>query len=134
MRGSRALISRHVRSLGLSVVECYNKNVDIVNNEESIKVFVASMDVDSLYPSMKTDPTADVIRSAIVESDIDLIDLNLKELTIFLRKNMTSQEISESSFCEYIPTKIKKPKEHKKSEHKYELWNFPKITLKLILF
>ena len=37
---------------------------------------------------------------------------------------MTSQEISESSFCEYIPTKVKKPKEHKKSENKYELWNF----------
>ena len=75
----------------LSVVEGYNKNVEIVNNEENIKVFVASMDVDSLYPSMKTDPTADVIRSTIVESDIDLIDLNLKELMIFLRKNMTSE-------------------------------------------
>ena len=111
----------------LSVVEKYNKNVESVDIEDKRDIFIASMDVDSLYPSMKSEPTAEAIREIVRESDIEIADLNIKELLIFLRKNMTNEEISQCKLGDYIPTKDKKAKDQKKSIHKYDLWNFPEV-------
>ena len=44
------------------------------------------MDVDSLYPSMKTVPTAAVIKETVIESDIEVSGLNIKEMLIFIGK------------------------------------------------
>ena len=40
---------------------------------------------------------------------------------------MTNEEIYKCNICDYIPTKLKKAKDHKQSTHKYELWNFPDV-------
>ena len=53
--------------------------------------FVASMDVESLYPSLKVGPTADAIKGTILKSNIDVIGVNYKELGIFLRKKHDNQ-------------------------------------------
>ena len=49
-----------------SLLEEYNKNVKDVNMRQSTKkTFVASMDVTSLYPSLKTEATAKEIKDTI---------------------------------------------------------------------
>ena len=81
------------------------------------------MDVESLYPSLKVEPTADAIRETILNSDIDVIGVNSKELGIFLRKNMSTESIEKSSFKQFIPLKKRKVKKNK-TTNEYDLWSF----------
>ena len=84
------------------------------------------MDVTSLFPSLKTESTAKEIKETVMESDIMLRKVNWRSLAIFLRKNMTTSGISACNFCDFIPTKMKRPKDHKGKVHDSELWNFNK--------
>ena len=50
--------------------------------------------------------------------------LDVKELTLFLRKNMSTQGIRNSTFEKCIPIKLKKPKRKVKGESQEDLWKF----------
>ena len=73
-----------------------------------------------VFIHLLNEDTAKVIRETVMESELEVTDINVKELLIFLRKNMSSSEIENSNFKEYIPTRRKKVKGMKSSE-KYDL-------------
>ena len=81
------------------------------------------MDVESLYPSLHVEPTSQAIKDMILESDIDVIGVNWKELGIFLRKNMSTVDIETSMFEQFIPSKRKKVRKVK-GQCEYDLWIF----------
>ena len=59
-----------------------------------------------------------------MQSDIMVKDVNWRALAIFLRKNMTTSDISECNFCDFIPTKIKRTKDQKGKVHENKWWKF----------
>ena len=44
------------------------------------------MDIESLYPSLRTEDCVELVRYTIVNSDIDVSIVNLKEMMVFMRK------------------------------------------------
>ena len=108
----------------LSYFESYNKQIsNDLECDNCDQRFIASMDVESLYPSLKVQPTADAIRETILKSNINVIGVNFKELGIFLRKNMSQHDIDKSAFKQFIPFKNKKVKKNKNT-NVYDLWSF----------
>ena len=69
----------------------YNESVRDNNCTETVK-FVASMDIESLYPSLDSNKCAETIKTVVMESDIEIEGLNLFELGIFFRKNMKTSK------------------------------------------
>ena len=110
----------------LSLIETYNQNIDNECTDCDTK-FMASMDVECLYPSLKSDDTADIIRETVINSDIEVEGLDVRELVVFLRKNLTNKDIDHSVFKDFIPSKRKKTKGCK-SNGKYDLWDFSNIA------
>ena len=105
----------------LYFLEQYNGSVTDNNysQNESTK-FVASMDIESLYPSLDSEKCADTIKNVAMESAIEVEGLNVCELGIFLRKNLKSSEIEDMDYKDFIPSKSKKSKD----ENKTSEWNF----------
>ena len=96
-------------------------------DNENINKFVASLDIKSLFPSLKSEQCGNVVCDMIRNSSIKLEGLNPKELGVFLRKHMSSEDISNKNLRHLVPDKIKKPKHYvkKKDTDEYELWYFP---------
>ena len=105
-----ALFEGYNQNLGDDCTECDNK-------------FMASMDVESLYPSLKSEDTGNIIRETMINSDIEVENVDVRELVIFLRKNLSNSEIDQCAFKEYIPSRRKKIKGCRKSGQ-YDLWTF----------
>ena len=61
----------------------YNKSSKCDNGG---KKFIGSLDVESLYPSLKVSDCVDIVRETIVNSDINIETVDITELSIFLRK------------------------------------------------
>ena len=68
----------------------YNNNVDKSSSDEG-EMFIASMDVESLYPSLRTEGCVKIVRTAIRNSDLCVGCDNTREMGIFLRKHMDSK-------------------------------------------
>ena len=63
----------------------YNRNVEVRNtNTKEARTFIASMDVEKLYPSMKTESCCNVVKEVIKESKLSIKDLDVKELSTSL--------------------------------------------------
>ena len=110
----------------------FNNNHD--NQVESDRKFVASLDVKSLFPSLRTEQCVSAFRQVISNSKIRLEGLNHKEMGIMLRKNYTSQELKDKNLDHLVPIKLKKPKNSEKvksgdKNNCYDLWSFPKESL-----
>ena len=70
-----------------ALLSSFNENVETVKKDhDGANYFVASMDVSSLFPSLKTESTAKEIKETVLESEITVNDVNWRELGIFLRK------------------------------------------------
>ena len=103
----------------------YNKNViKKVDDEEK---FIASMDVESLYPSLKTEDCVELVRDVISNSELCVGCENTREMGIFLRKHMNDKQINECDFREYIPMRKKKLKKTDTSDH-VDPWLFEKVS------
>ena len=108
----------------LSHFESYNNSIKHdFECSKCDKIFIASMDVESLYPSLKAESTSNAIKQTILKSNISVEGVNYKELGILLRKNMSTNDIENSEFSEFIPLKRKKTKKTK-ATHEYDLWSF----------
>ena len=81
------------------------------------------MDLEALYPSLKSQETADLLKDVIIQSNISVTDVNYRELGIFLRKNMSNKDIECSMFKEFIPMRKKKTRKTKEN-HEFDLWTF----------
>ena len=93
------------------------------NSKDDENKFIASMDVESLYPSMRTEDTAKVIEETVNDCETQFEIVSVRELLIFLRKNMSNEDIEENNLSEFMPVKLKKTK-GKKYPNKYDLWSF----------
>ena len=85
--------------------EKYNNRQDIEGER-----CIASMDIESLYPSLKTKDTIMEIKMEISNSDNKIEGLDVKEIGIFLRKNMTTKEIEDKNLAQFVPNKLKNNK------------------------
>ena len=86
----------------------YNLNESNVNDEK----FIASLDIKSLYPSLRTEDCVEIVRETIETSEIDVTSVNVKEMMIFLRKHVPIEDIKKCKLCEYLPTQKKKVEIH----------------------
>ena len=93
----------------------FNKKVESKTVEKKER-FVASIDVKSLYPSLKTDQCEKAVRKIINSSKIKLEGINKKELSVFIRKNLSTNEIREKGLVHLAPIKRKKPKKSEETE------------------
>ena len=84
---------------------------------------VSDIDVISLYPSLKSDDSANEVKQVVMESEIEVNISDPKELAVFLRKTLTSQQIASKRLESLIPFKEKKRKGDKTSSYP---WIFPK--------
>ena len=108
----------------LSQFESYNKSINQgYSCDNCDNQFIASMDVESLYPSLEVESTSTAIKQVILNSNMCVEGVNVEELGVYLRKNMTPDVIQNSIFKEFIPLKKKKVKKSK-STHEYETWSF----------
>ena len=103
----------------------YNLNESNVNDEK----FIASLDIKSLYHSLKTEDCVEIVRETIETSEIDVTSVNVKEM-IFLGKHVPIEDIKKCKLCEYLPTQKKKVEIHKDKSSKCkksidDMWTFP---------
>ena len=101
--------------------EKYNNRQDIEGER-----CIASMDIESLYPSLKTEDTIMEIKEVILNSDNKIEGLDIKEIGIFLRKNMTTKEIEDKDLAKFVPSKLKN---NKNLKNKDNLWKFPDLEV-----
>ena len=105
----------------LYIFEEYNKNVESeTENPEESRRFVASLDVEKLYQSMKTRKCVDVIKEVVTESKIVIKNLDVRELSVFLRKNMSNEELEDKGLLEFVPKQKKRKKKPVENEKKTE--------------
>ena len=107
----------------------YNKSSKCDNGG---KKFIGSLDVESLYPSLKVSDCVDIVRETIINSDINIDTVDIKELSIFLRKSFSTKQLIQIGVNDFIPTKVKAPKNVKsvdkdqsKTNVTHALWKFP---------
>ena len=106
----------------LSSIIKYNETINQTNPQNSI----ASLDINSLFPSLKTEKCCEKVRSVVLKSKLKIEGLDIREMAIYLRKNMTTEEISRSNFKECIPIRLKKPKDVNVTD--VDLWQFADHT------
>ena len=94
----------------------YNKNVEN-NRTQSGEKFIASMDIESLYPSLKTEDSVQIVREVITTSELEVEGIDIREICIFLRINLSNGQINSSghSFLQKrrglkLPVKTKRTK------------------------
>ena len=101
----------------------YN-NKDRNSREDVKEKFVASMDIASLFPSMRTEDCVRLVKEMISKSKIYTSKLDAREMGIFLRKSLSTKEIEKCEMCDYIPLRKKKLKKHAQSDD--DQWQFSK--------
>ena len=95
----------------------YNMKVDENPNVTTSNKLIASMDIKALFPSLRTQDCANLVRDAVNKSEIVIKDIDMKEICIFLRKHLTNEQILKCNICEFIPTMKKKSKDHMKGDN-----------------
>ena len=116
------------------------------STEELIKVFnrvnegeiksdwiVGSLDVKSLYPSLNVERCARVIRERLYESQFQFIGQDWKEITLYLRYNMSDEELRAEGILQFVPKRKhnNKPPEFTSSgsdpriNKRHGPWRFP---------
>ena len=74
------------------------------------------------------DDICELLRVKILESSIKVMDINVKEMGIFLRKMLTTNELKSKGLLDYIPIR-KKNKNIKDKKETDDLWDeSPKIA------
>ena len=82
-------------------------NKELRKEENKDKEFViGSFDVKALYPSLKVEESAKIIRELIEESPVT-IETNEVEVSLYLVSNMKEEEIKEAGWSECCHTRVK---------------------------
>ena len=68
-----------------------SKDLLNANNKSSI---IGSMDITSLYPSLKVEKCADIIREEVNKSRTTFENIDMYETEIYLSKNLSSVDMS----------------------------------------
>ena len=68
-----------------------------------------------------------MVKNIVLKSKLKVEGLDVKEMAMFLRKNMSTKDISDSTFSDCIPIKLKKPKNSSNAKY-VDLWEYPDHT------
>ena len=82
-------------------------NTESKDNRSKI---IGSMDATNLFPSIKPDKAAEIVKETILNSKIQYDGLDVVELGKYLRENMDSDTIKDNNWDEILPKKEKKSK------------------------
>ena len=116
------------------------------STEEMVKVFkavnegevqpdwiVGSLDVKSLYPSLNIERCARVVRERLNESDFQFVGQDWREISLYLRYHMSTEEVEEEGIMDFCPKRKHKGKPPEftssgsslKKESRHGPWRFP---------
>ena len=65
---------------------------------------VGRLDVNSLYPSLNVDRCVEVVKEKFYQSELVFVDLEWKEVALYLKYHMTDNEIRTVGLRDYVPT------------------------------
>ena len=75
------------------------------NNRKNIHVL--SMDVKSLYPSIRVSVAKKAMKWLVMRSEMDMMNLNFTEMTRYLAVNMSPEELESEGLTSCIPGRLK---------------------------
>ena len=87
-----------------SALEEFNENTD---EEERKKCKIMSFDVKSLYPSVTKRVAEQGIKELIMNSDMEVMNINYKEMSKYLFVMMAQEEIENEGLSEIMPKRVK---------------------------
>ena len=97
----------------LEAFEGFNKTIND-NYSNHIRRIVGSMDAVSLYPNLEANRCAEIILEEVIKSDVTFENIDMHEVGMYLRKNLSSEYIKEEGYEHLLPKKVKnKNKEYK---------------------
>ena len=85
--------------------ENYNRNA---SEEDKKQAIVLSMDVKSLYPSIKKVVAKKAIEDILMNTDLSILNINWWEATKYVFVTVSQQEISDKGLSDVIPSRVKK--------------------------
>ena len=91
----------------LESFEAFNTELDDKNKKHDMDYIVGSMDAVSLYPSLEAERSAEIIREVVMNSNITFDDIDIEELGIYLRTNLSKQYINERGYENLLPRKVR---------------------------
>ena len=87
-----------------SALEEFNENTI---EEERKKCKILSFDVKSLYPSVTKKVAEQGIKDLIMNSDMEVVNIDYKEMSKYLFVMMTQDEIEDEELNEVMPKRVK---------------------------
>merc|ERR1711954_18659 len=69
---------------------------------------------------LEAERSGEIVREETLRSNVDLKNVDVKELGIFLRKNLPNKYIEENELKEYLPEKINGRKVHEDNKNRNE--------------
>ena len=93
----------------------YNEKYEM--NDFQNKV-VLSMDIKKFYPSIVPEKAADIARIMFERSKVEVDNLNVDELALYLSMNFSRNELNKENLLEVTYTKLNKSKKKKKLNEK----------------
>ena len=85
--------------------EKYNRNT---SEDDKKNAIVLSMDVKSLYPSITKAVAKKAIEDILMNTDLDILNINWWEAVKFVFVTVSQQEINDKDLSEVIPSRVKK--------------------------
>merc|ERR1711954_221528 len=128
----------------MGVVKARDKGILCTSTEELIEAFVAnnktdkkhegknkgkrvisSMDAVSLFTNLEAERSSDIVRKETVKSKVKFNNIDVHELGIYLRKNMSNEDINKRGFDDILPkySKMQKDKNNETLIDMYEIAN-----------
>ena len=81
-----------------------SSNVKLQDLQDMTKpIVIVGTDVESLYPSLEDDTVADLVSSAIMETDTKFMNIDYKEAARYIALNWTEQECRTSILRKVLP-------------------------------
>ena len=80
-------------------------NKEKENENDDKKIIIGSMDVVSLYPRIKAERAAEIVKDAIKKSRVVFEGIDIDALGKYLRTYSTTEELEKAGFADIIPTK-----------------------------
>merc|ERR1711954_249438 len=128
----------------MGVVKARDNGILCTSTEELIEAFVAnnktdkkhevknkgkriisSMDAVSLFTNLEAERSSDIVREKTVKSKVKFNNIDIQELGIYLRKNMSNEDINKRGFDDILPkySKMQKDKNNETLIDMYEIAN-----------
>ena len=86
----------------------FDKFNETIDQETRKRCMLLSMDISSLFPSMKKSTCATAVKDLVINSNLEIENINLYEMTKYLRVFMSPEEIIKDDLEHVLPKRAKK--------------------------